>query len=544
MTKKLIFYCLFCLSAYLVFYSISAFSSEKNTDLLLDSPYNTIQTHLLNLKKDNYNPEKAAKALNTTRVNRDNAEELAIKLNRIFDGRALYIQLEKLPTDKNYSDSVSGKKRYILFPELPDIYLEKYGSKWLYSLETVSHIEDLYKATYPIDAFTFIEDLPGFWSNHIFGIYIWQIAGFILFALICYSLYFLFSWIFGYFLVLVSSKLFRHHLYLKYISLVSKPLSMFLMLWIFNELLTILGLPVKISYAIGMVIRAIQPILITIIFYRLSEFVVDIFAMFAARTASNIDDHLVPFLRKGLRVVIVILGLLYFFNNIGVDITPLVAGVSIGGLAFALAAQDTIKNLFGSLTIFTDQPFQIGDSIIFDGAEGIVEEVGIRSTRIRTFYNSLISIPNGKLADSKIDNMGKREYRRYVSRLSLTYDTPPELIDAFVIGLRKIVANHPKTRKDFHQIHLNDFADSSIQVLFYIFFEVPDWTAELEARHEVISEVIKLASHLGIRFAFPTQTLHVEDFPEKIGMTPKYDLQNNSAKKLLDSYEPFKSEKI
>jgi len=542
MTKKLIFYCLFCLTAYLIFYSISAFSSEKNTTLLLDSPYNTIHTHLFYLQKDNNKPDIAAKALNTSRVNPEKADELAIKLKRIFDGRGLLIQMDNIPDDKDYYDSLNMKKRYILFPELPDIYLEKYGKKWLYSLETVSHIEDLYKSTYPIDAFTFIEDFPEFWSNHIFGLYFWQIAGIFLFALICYSLYFLFSWIFGYFLILMASKLFRHHLYLKYISLISKPLSIFLMLWIFSELLTILGLPIKISYAIGMVIRAIQPILITVIFYRLSEFVVDIFAMFAAKTASNIDDHLVPFLRKGLRVVIVVLGLLYFFNNVGVDITPLIAGVSIGGLAFALAAQDTIKNLFGSLTIFTDQPFQIGDWIVFEGAEGTVEEVGIRSTRIRTFYNSLISVPNGKLADIKIDNMGKRQFRRYVSRLSVTYDTPPELIDAFVIGLRKIVANHPKTRKDFHQIHLNDFADSSIQVLFYIFFEVPDWSEELKARHEVISEVIKLASHLGIRFAFPTQTVHVEDFPERAALTPVYDLKNNPASKLLDSYEPFKSE--
>lgn len=544
MTKKIIIYCLFLLSAFLIYYSIFALSSIQQNEIILDNPYNTIHNHLFFLQRDNYDALKSSKSLNTSRVNPEKAEELAIKLKRIFDGRALLVMMENVPSEPDYLDTTTVTHKYIVFPELPDIYLEKYGSRWLYSLETVSKIEDIYKSTYPIDAFTVVDKLPDFWRESFFGIYMWQVAGFIILLIICYILYFVFSWIFGYFLVHFSSKIFKHQLYLKYIKPVSKPLSIFLMLWIFSQLLANLGLPIKVSYAIGMIIRAIQPVMITIIFFRLSEFVVDIFANIVSKTSSNIDDHLVPFVRKGLRMVIVILGGLYFFNNIGVDITPLIAGVSIGGLAFALAAQDTVKNLFGSLTIFTDQPFQIGDWIVFDGAEGTVEEVGVRSTRIRTFYNSLISVPNGRLADAKIDNMGRRQYRRYVTRLSVTYDTPPELIDAFVIGLRKIVALHPDTRKEAHQIHLNDFADSSIQILFYIFFEVPDWSAELKARHEVISEIIELAAHLGIRFAFPTQTVHVEDFPDRSSLTPVYNLKDNSAEKLLSSFEPFKKKKL
>ncbi|MBX3043280.1 MAG: mechanosensitive ion channel family protein [Candidatus Kapabacteria bacterium] len=539
MTRKIIIYCLLILSAFLIFYSLYGNNSSSNEEARFDSPYSSVHTHLAFLQKDNYQPQIAAKSLNTTRVSPEMADDLAIKLKRIFDGKGLLVVMERIPTDPKYFDSLASEHRFQLFPELPDINLVKYGDKWLYSLETVSKIDELYKSTYPIDTYTYIDALPAIWKSSFFGIQIWQIAGIILLAIFCYGLYFIFYWIFGYFLVKFSSRFFKKELYSRYIYPVSKPFSIFLMFWVFGESVSLLGLPVKISYSIGLIIRAIQPILITIMIFRLSEFVVDLFSSFADKTESTIDNQLVPFLRKGLRVVIVILGVLYFFNSIGLDITPLIAGVSIGGLAFALAAQDTVKNLFGSLTIFTDQPFAIGDWIVSDGAEGTVEEVGIRSTRIRTFYNSLISIPNGKLADAKIDNMGRRQYRRYVSKLSVTYDTPPELIDAFVLGLRKIVAEHPDTRKDFHQIHLNDFADSSIQVLFYIFFDVPDWSAELKARHEVISEVIKLAAYLNIRFSFPTQTVHVEDFPDKQSKTPIYQIDSISSKKLIDSYQPF-----
>ena len=140
------------------------------------------------------------------------------------------------------------------------------------------------------------------------------------------------------------------------------------------------------------------------------------------------------------------------------------ATLSIGGLAFALAAQDTIKNFFGSLMIFVDKPFQVGQWITAPGIDGTVEEVGLRSTRIRTFSNSLIYVPNGKLADATIDNHGLRAYRRFSTQLAITYDTPPELIEVFVEGLRKIVLDHPTTWKDNFHIYMNDLNSHSLDI--------------------------------------------------------------------------------
>ena len=240
------------------------------------------------------------------------------------------------------------------------------------------------------------------------------------------------------------------------------------------------------------------------------------------KTDNTLDDQLVPLVRKALRSFVVIIGALFILDNLDFNVTAFLAGLSIGGLAFALAAQDTIKNFFGSLMIFIDKPFQIGDWVTSGEIDGTVEEVGFRSTRIRTFRNSVTYVPNGKLADAVVDNHGLRQYRRFSTKLALTYDTPPHLVELFVEGLRKIVEQHPDTRKDYYEVHLNDLGAHSLDVMFYIFFAVPSWSEELKAKHEILLKVMKLADTLGVRFAFPTQTLHMESFPGHAGLMPGY----------------------
>jgi MscS family membrane protein len=186
-----------------------------------------------------------------------------------------------------------------------------------------------------------------------------------------------------------------------------------------------------------------------------------------------LDDQLVPLVRKTLKAFVIVVGSLFILKyGLRVDIVPYLTGLSIGGLAFALAAQDTIKNFFGSIMIFIDKPFQVGDWITSGEVDGTVEEVGFRSTRVRTFRNSLVYIPNGKIADATIDNHGLRKYRRFYTNITITYETPPELIEVFVDGLREIVRKHPKTRKDFYNIYLNNLASYSLEVMFYVFFAV------------------------------------------------------------------------
>ena len=249
----------------------------------------------------------------------------------------------------------------------------------------------------------------------------------------------------------------------KYVLPVARPLSIFFVVALLVLFVPVLQLPAFTSRYVILILKAAMPLLGTIVFYQMVNILSYYLTKLALKTESTLDDQLVPLIRKTLKAFVVIVGSLFILENLNVPIIPLLTGLSIGGLAFALAAQDTIKNFFGSLMIFIDKPFQIGDWITSEDVDGTVEEVGFRSTRIRSFRNSVYYIPNGKLADRTIDNHGLRKYRRFFTTIALTYDTPPELIQTFVDGLVKIVHHHPNTRKDFHQIYFNDMGDSSLK---------------------------------------------------------------------------------
>jgi MscS family membrane protein len=244
--------------------------------------------------------------------------------------------------------------------------------------------------------------------------------------------------------------------------------------------------------------------------YRLVDVLAERVLDKASKTDSRLDDQLVPLVRKSLKIFAIIGGCLFALQNMDVNIGSLLAGLGIGGVAVALAAKDTIANFFGSVMIFADRPFQIGDWVSIGGVDGIVEEVGFRSTRIRTFYNSLVTVPNAKFMEANIDNYGRRQYRRTHVTLNLTYDTSPEQLQAFVEGVRSILRANPHTRKDVYEVHLAGFGPSSLDVMVYFFFKVDSWSAELRERHNVFLEIIRLARELHVSFAFPTQTLHVD----------------------------------
>ena len=252
--------------------------------------------------------------------------------------------------------------------------------------------------------------------------------------------------------------------------------------------------------------------------YKLTEVLTDHLKTLAARSDSALDDHLVPLINRALKIFIVIIGILVMFQNLGINVMSVLAGLGLGGLAFALAARDMCANLFGSVMIFLDRPFSIGDWVLIGENEGTVEDIGFRSTRVRTFYNSVISIPNATVANADIDNMGAREFRRIKAFFGLTYDTPPEKMEAFLEGVKNIVEANEYTRKDYYHVVFNGYGNSSLDVMLYCFLKVPDWATELVERQNIYLEILRLASEIGVDFAYPTQSLHIETFPEKKGV--------------------------
>jgi MscS family membrane protein len=250
-----------------------------------------------------------------------------------------------------------------------------------------------------------------------------------------------------------------------------------------------------------------------LICYGLADVVAARMAMAAAKTDSRLDDQLVPLLRKSIKILVTLGGLLFILDNLNVNVVSLVTGLGVIGLGVAFAAKDTIANLFGSLTVFLDRPFQVGDAVNVSGVEGIVEEVGFRSTRVRTYYDSLVSVPNAKLVDSTVDNMGRRRYRRFRTTIGVRYDTPVERIVEFCDGVHAIVRSRADMRQEGAYINLHDWGASSINILVHVFFDVKDFGAEVTARQQFMVEVMRLAERLGVEFAFPTQTLQVESLP-------------------------------
>ena len=228
---------------------------------------------------------------------------------------------------------------------------------------------------------------------------------------------------------------------------------------------------------------------------------VDIFTNVLKRraelTASRLDDQLVPITNTVLKVATLVIGMLFILGNLGVNVTSLVAGLGLGGLAVALAAQDTFRNLLGGVTIFADRPYQVGDWVVVGGIEGTVEYVGFRSSRVRTFYNSVVTVPNGRIVDSHVDNMGLRQWRRYKTTLGLDYHTTPDQVQAFVEGIRALIRANPGMRQDFYIIEFTEFTPSSLDIMVYCFIDAPDWNAELRTRHVLNLDIMRLAAGAG-----------------------------------------------
>ncbi len=289
-----------------------------------------------------------------------------------------------------------------------------------------------------------------------------------------------------------------------------RPLGLMAMAMIWWFLLGLLGLPDTALVILSVAVKLLVSISAVWSAFRLVDIIYVLLMQKASKTSNRFDDLLVPMISKSLKVFVVIMGVVFSADNLNIDVTSLLAGLGLGGLAFALAAKDLLGNFFGSLTVLLDRPFQIGDWVVIGDVEGTVETVGFRSTRVRTFYNSLITMPNAILTNTKIDNMGARRYRRMKTMLGLTYDTPPEKMEAFCEGVRALIRLHPYMRKDYYQVYFNQYGPASLDILVYVFWETPDWNMELRERHRFLLDILRLAKQLGVEFAYPTQTLYIK----------------------------------
>jgi len=305
-----------------------------------------------------------------------------------------------------------------------------------------------------------------------------------------------------------------------------EPLGWFLNLLGIYIAVLILGFSAGIQAGILLVIHVVGIVLIAWALYGGVEAVVDALNDYAEGTDSRIDDALVPLVRGLLRVIVVAVAMMMIIEEFGYNATSLVAGLGIGGLAFALAAQQTLANLFGSLMIFTDRPFGPGDWIKTKHGEGVVEDVGLRSTRVRTFSKSLISVPNADIAGAPIENFSEMTMRRIKTDLTLTYSTTPEQMEFVLDGIRDLIEREEQMFHDAYYVSFVGFGASSLDVMILVFTTTTDFGEFLEIRQRFFLNIMKLVERAGTSFAFPSQSLYIET---PIG---SYEEPNQGAKPL------------
>jgi MscS family membrane protein len=221
--------------------------------------------------------------------------------------------------------------------------------------------------------------------------------------------------------------------------------------------------------------------------------------------------HFMPLIKKALAALVIVFGVLMGMKSLGVDVGAILTGLGIGGLAVAFAAQDTIANLFGSFVVVLDHPFRVGDYVRIGAAEGTVEDIGLRSTRLRSADRTLVVLPNKTAAAETIVNFTRMPQRRVSQKIGLTYSTTPEQMEAALQDIRRILEADPGVHQDFVTVNFTDYNDSSLDIQIIYFTADPDFREHLSVRERVNLKIMRAVAVRGLSFAFPTQTLHVED---------------------------------
>ncbi len=257
------------------------------------------------------------------------------------------------------------------------------------------------------------------------------------------------------------------------------------------------------------VFRIVSILLITWTAVRLVDAGAVLLSEMSERTESKLDDQLVPLARKGGKIFIGTLGFVLVAQNLGYSVSGLLAGLGIGGLALAMAAKDTLANLFGSVMIMIDRPFHVGEIVTFPGGEGKIEEIGMRSTRVRTAAQTVISVPNQILANATVENQSLMPRRRVRFTVGVTYDASAAQMQDLVARLEALLRADPDVDQEQVLVRFTEFGASSLDVLVQYFTVTTDYARNLEVRQRLNLEIMKLIESMGLSFAFPTRTVHL-----------------------------------
>lgn len=287
-----------------------------------------------------------------------------------------------------------------------------------------------------------------------------------------------------------------------------RPIGIFLLITGIYMALLYLPLYFTVDALLIKMYRSIVIILIGWGFYQLVG--KDSLFSYEFRARFNVDAILAGFFSKAARIIVIALTIVIAANEWDYDVNGFIAGLGLGGLAFALAAKDALANIFGGLVIIMEKPFSIGEWISTPSVEGTVESISFRSTRVRAFDQAIITVPNSTLANEPITNYTRMGKRRINFRLGLTYSTTPEKIQACVNSIKQMLIEHTEIHPETVVVNFEKFSDSSLDIIVYCFTNTTEWTQYMDVRQEVNIRILQILEQLEISIAYPTRSILLE----------------------------------
>ena len=524
----------FCLSLWILFVSFDALGQASENPLApvkLESPRETMQTFLEAMRDYKTGREKndprllaridaALECLDLREASpvlqAEMGREVAIYLKEIID-RIIVVEYDKIPLEI----AKDGPPWRLRGTEIAIARIDSgdYSGRFQFSKQTVRSARKFYEKV------RHLPYLPGSGGGALYSppwlednIPTWARSTMVLFPNwkwlglgIALIFGFFARWL-GVFSARLLSRLNRRmnlRWYERILSLTEKPIGWAFVSALWFTAIQLLDFDGFFAILLQVLVKVIFSFACLAIVYRLVQVFVEFGEERMRLRGQAIDQHLFQLLKKTMQVLVIAFGALVVFQNLGVNVVSLLAGLGIGGLAVALAAKDTCANFFGSLTIVLDRTYKLGDLVRIGKYEGTVEEVGFRSTKIRTPEDTLVSLPNSLVASENIDNLGKRGVRRILLFLGIICETPPDKIERFLKEILALLEANPLVRRGDFTAHLFDLKSDNLELRVEFYLHVSSVLAERQEREKILFAILNLARNQAIEFAYPTRTLHM-----------------------------------
>jgi len=463
--------------------------------------------------------ERAARYLDLRRIEPAAREargpELARQLKVVLD-RELWVPVDELSTDPR-GDTEDGLAAHVerigavqgsRGPIDVDLArVRQNGTRlWLFSAATVARVPDLYElhGYGPLERY-----LPDpFFELRMLEVLLWQWVALLAIVVIAWLLSYLGA---AALLAALRPMAARTETDLddRLFDTPAPPVRLLLGIFVFWVGARALGLAVPVQELVGALSRAFVLVAITWLLMRLVNVAADVIQQ---RLEARGQEQAVPLVapgRKTVKAIVFLIAFVAVLDNFGFNVTALVAGLGVGGIAVALAAQKSIENLFGGIMLYADRPVRVGQFCRFGDKVGTVEEIGMRSTRVRTLDRTIVTIPNAEFSSIQIENFARRDFIRLFAVLGLRYETTPEQLRHILVEIRRLLYAHPMVSNDPARIRFIGFGAYSLDLEIFAYVTTADWAEFLGVREDVFLRIMDLVEASGTGFAFPSQTLYI-----------------------------------